>query len=102
MTSIPEPVAIAALETILRPLGTSLKHYMPVHKAAAIEAMQGVLAAQAEHERERCAKIAAAANAKFAADQAAAKAAKHRFEARDFESMRIATAGLASAIRGEA
>jgi hypothetical protein len=44
--TIPEPVAEAAIDTILKPLGTRLRHYMPVHKAEAIKAMQGVLAAE--------------------------------------------------------
>jgi len=55
---IPDEVAIAALELVLKPLGTSLRHYEPRHKVAAIEAMRGVLMAERERETERC--IAAA------------------------------------------
>lgn len=33
-----------ALNTVLKPLGTDLKHYMAVHRDEAIEAMRKVLA----------------------------------------------------------
>lgn len=46
MSGIPDAVAIAAIETILKPLGTSLRHYMPASKAAAIATMKTLLAAQ--------------------------------------------------------
>jgi hypothetical protein len=90
-----------ALELVLKPLGTSLRHYMPASKAAAIEAMRGVLAVQDAQSREQCAKNAEAANTHYAAEQAAARARGQHSIARDFESMRIAAAGIATAIRGE-
>ncbi len=54
---IPDEVCIAALELVLKPLGTSLRHYMPVHKADAIAAMRGVLTAERERwdDCEQCA-----------------------------------------------
>lgn len=55
--AIADAVCIAALELVLKPLGTSLRHYMPASKAAAIEAMRGVLAAQDEQSRERAATV---------------------------------------------
>ncbi len=39
---------IEALNTILKPLGSNLRHYMPVHRDAAIEAMRKVLEAERE------------------------------------------------------
>jgi hypothetical protein len=51
---IPDAVVLAALDLVLRkPLGTSLKNYMPQSQADAIAAMRGVLMA----ERERCAGV---------------------------------------------
>lgn len=45
--TIPEPIAEAAIDLILKPLGSAaLRHYMPLHRANAIKAMQGVLAAE--------------------------------------------------------
>lgn len=67
----------------------------------AIEAMADTIARAVMAERERCAKIAGHASKRYAADQDAAKKAKDRFKARDFESMRIAAGGIAVAIRGE-
>jgi hypothetical protein len=55
---IGDAVVFTALETVLKPLGTSLKHYMPVSRAEAIKAMRGVLQAVRDQERERCAEIA--------------------------------------------
>jgi len=82
---IPEAVVIAALETVLKPLGTSLRHYMPTSKAAAIEAMRGVLAAQDAQSRERSAGIVDdTANAVVAVDELSA----------------IGLRSIASAIRG--
>ncbi len=95
MTPIPDAVVIAAIELVLKPLGTSLRHYEVRHKTAALEAMRGLLMA----ERERAASITDAANAHYAREQASAKAKKSRIEAHDFESMRFATAGLGDAIR---
>lgn len=37
--------AVAALEAVLKPLGTHLRHYEARHRDAAVEAMRGVLAA---------------------------------------------------------
>ena len=47
--TLPDEVCIAAINLVFKPLGTSLNHYMPVHKSAAIEAMRGVLLAQRDH-----------------------------------------------------
>lgn len=47
--TVSDEVCTAAIELVLRPLGTSLRHYMPVHKADAIAAMRGVLQAHTEH-----------------------------------------------------
>lgn len=48
---ISDAVCIAAIETVLKPLGSaSIKHYMPGPKADAIAAMRGVLTAQAERD----------------------------------------------------
>lgn len=52
--AIDESVAEAAVETVLKALGTSLRHYMPETKKAAIVAMGAVLA----NERDRSAQIA--------------------------------------------
>jgi hypothetical protein len=52
---IPDAVVLAALDLVLRkPLGTSLKNYMPQSQADAIAAMRGVMMA----ERERAAALA--------------------------------------------
>lgn len=42
-----------ALNAVLKPLGTNLKHYMAVHRDESIEAMRKVLT----DERARCATI---------------------------------------------
>lgn len=59
--SVPSEVAEAALETVLKPLGTSLRHYEARHKEACLTAMSGILTATQERarieERERAAKI---------------------------------------------
>ena len=45
---ISEEDVVRAITALLTPLGTSLRHYMPIHKAAAIAAMRKVM----EGERE--------------------------------------------------
>jgi hypothetical protein len=51
---IPDAVVIAAIELVLKTLGSaSIHHYMPDPKADAIEAMRGLLTA----ERERAAAV---------------------------------------------
>ena len=50
---IPDEVCAAAIDLVLLPLGTALRHYMPVHKTQAIEAMRGVLLAQRDQDVER-------------------------------------------------
>lgn len=57
---IPDEVAIAALETVLKPLGMKLAHYMPASKAAAIEAMRSVLSSVQQRERDKHADLRAA------------------------------------------
>lgn len=52
--SIPDAVCIAAIETVLKPLGTSLRHYEARHKIAAVEAMRGVLQAERERAESFC------------------------------------------------
>jgi hypothetical protein len=50
MEPIPDEVCLAALELVLKPLGTSMRHYsMQKTRQGAIEAMRGIL--QAERER---------------------------------------------------
>ena len=61
---------------------------------------QDQLDAAVRAERERCARIADEANRLFAEDQSDAKRRKQPREARDWESMRIASAQIAAAIRG--
>lgn len=41
--TIPDEIVMTALNTVLKPLGTNLRHYMPVHRDEAIEAMRDVL-----------------------------------------------------------
>jgi len=43
---IPDEVCIAAIEIVLKPLGSTLRHYESRHRVAAIEAMRGVLTAE--------------------------------------------------------
>lgn len=40
---------MALINDVLKPLGTSLRHYMPVHKAEAIAAMRKVLSDDRAH-----------------------------------------------------
>ena len=51
---IPDAVCLAALDLVLKPLGTAMRHYtMPPIRLAAITAMRGVLLAQRDHDVER-------------------------------------------------
>jgi hypothetical protein len=59
---IPDAVVIAAIELVLKTLGSaSIHHYMPDPKADAIEAMRGLLTA----ERERAAAVVTTEAAKY-------------------------------------
>lgn len=46
---IADEVVIAAIEAVLKPLGSALRHYMPSAKAVAVVAMRAVLMAHGEH-----------------------------------------------------
>lgn len=51
---IPDAVCLAALDLVLKPLGTAMRHYtMPSIRLAAITAMRGVLLAQQDRNVER-------------------------------------------------
>lgn len=64
--------------------------------------IQSIVAHAIMAERERCAKIIDDANEHYATLHEAAKTSKPKSEARDLQTMRIATAGLSSIIRGAA
>ena len=49
---IPDEVCIAAIDIVLKPLGSQLRHYMPGQKAGAVKAMRGLLQAQRDHDAD--------------------------------------------------
>jgi hypothetical protein len=64
-----------------------------------VSILSRAIMAATERERERCALKADAARMHYAEKQSNAKLRKDRVQERDFESMRIAAAGIASDIR---
>lgn len=90
--------AIEALNAILKPLGTHLRHYMPVHRDATIAVMRDILVA----ERERAARIAERDVdwTRFGKGEVHEPWENGPDDARDYRAGIIAGRSIAAAIRG--